>query len=88
MDHDRSDLNPPEEELLEPGEGGGAGQPTETDPRLPPQESTGVADEGEDHGFGEQPAGSEDATPGSEFEPKTTEEGLLEGDQGAGSGGN
>jgi hypothetical protein len=87
MDEQRPDLNSPADDSLEQAEGAGAGQPTETDPRLPPQGSSGVADEGEDRGFGEQPAGSEDATPRSEFEPRPTDDGPQEGDQGVGSGG-
>ncbi len=83
MDQERSDLNRPEEDPLEQRERGQAGPPTETDPRLPPQGSTGVADEGEDHGFGERPPGSEDGPPGGEFEPTPTED----GDRGPGSGG-
>ncbi len=86
MDQDRSNLNPAEEnpsEEREPGDG--SGQPSQTDQGLPPHGSTGVADEGEDRGFGERPAGSEDGSPGSGFEP--IEEGRQEGDQGPGSGG-
>ena len=83
MDQERADVNQPEDDPLEQGDSGATGGPTETDPRLPPQGSTGVADEGEDHGFGERPAGSEDGEPGGEFEPTPTQD----GDQGPASGG-
>jgi len=87
MDQDRSDLSPPEADPLEKSEGGTIGRPAETGPRLPPQGPTSVGDEGEDHGFGERPAGSEDGSPGSALEPRPTEESPQEGDQGVGSGG-
>ena len=83
MDQERSDHDEAPEDPSEQGDGTLTGDPTETDPRLPPDGPSGVADEGEDHGFGERPAGSEDGGPGSEFEPLPT----RDRDEGPGSGG-
>jgi hypothetical protein len=89
MDQDRADLNRPEDEATRQDQANvGTGQPSQTDRGLPPQgPSGGVEDEGEDQGFGERPAGSEEGTPGTDFSPRPTEDGVEEGDQGAGRGG-